>query len=162
MAPSSAQAERGFSQLKLVKTDIRSKLGQSALNHSLAIKFLSKDIKDFDPKEAFGHWNKSSVLPRRPNVRTKTLAIQSQSSQSEHEMEGVQTQESVQESVENEIHVVLNEIPVESNVSNDVEGDVSEKSVSEDESDESEMSEEEESVYERLKEIEREIEREEL
>ena len=60
------------------------------------------------------------------------------------------------------IHVVLNEIPVESNVSNDVEGDVSEKSVSEDESDESEMSEEEESVYKRLKEIEREIEREEL
>ena len=34
LSPSSAEAERGFSHLKLIKTNIRSKMGHDLLNHS--------------------------------------------------------------------------------------------------------------------------------
>jgi hypothetical protein len=38
LSPSSAVAERGFSQLKLIKTNLRTKLNHSTLNNCLAIK----------------------------------------------------------------------------------------------------------------------------
>ena len=58
--------ERGFLQLKLTKTDVRNKLGQSTLNDCLAIKLLSPHISDFDPTKAINHWNESAVRSRRP------------------------------------------------------------------------------------------------
>lgn len=51
-SPSSAQAERGFSQLKLVKSNLRNRLGQNSLNNILAIKFLSNDIRSYNPEKA--------------------------------------------------------------------------------------------------------------
>ena len=72
MAPSSAQAEPGFSQLKVVKTNIRANLGQTSLNNSLAVKFLSKDISQYDPSDAIQYWNDSALLQRRPNTRDQS------------------------------------------------------------------------------------------
>ncbi|XP_014662095.1 PREDICTED: zinc finger protein 862-like [Priapulus caudatus] len=88
MSPSSAEAERGFSQLKLVKTNIRSKLGQTSLNHCLAIKMLSPDIKDFNPTKAIHHWNESCVRSRRPTSNANTK--QSSYTQSLQVLENIQ------------------------------------------------------------------------
>lgn len=48
-SPSSAQAERGFSQLNIVKSNLRDRLGQNSLYNILAIKFLSNDIHSYNP-----------------------------------------------------------------------------------------------------------------
>ena len=71
MAPSSAEAERGFSQLKLIKTDLRSTLGQDVLNQCLGIKMLSDDITTYDPLPAIDHWNGCGIRSRRPLFKTK-------------------------------------------------------------------------------------------
>ncbi|KAL4222363.1 hypothetical protein ACF0H5_018402 [Mactra antiquata] len=52
MSPTSSEAERGFSQLKLIKTRLRTKLCQSSLNDLLAIKLGAPSIKAFNPTEA--------------------------------------------------------------------------------------------------------------
>ena len=69
MSPSSSEAERGFSQLKLIKTNLRSKLGQSALNHCMGIKMLAPDIKEYDPHPAIHYWNSMSIRARRPYLK---------------------------------------------------------------------------------------------
>ena len=66
---SSAEVERGFSQLKLLKTDMRSKLKESHLNDLMSIKLLSAPVSEFNPTEAIQLWNKSGVRPRRPNFK---------------------------------------------------------------------------------------------
>lgn len=103
MSPSSSEAERGFSQLKLTKTDIRSNLGQDALNHSLAIKLLSAPIKQFNPLESIQHWNTSSVRSRRPTLKDKDNLHDDVDHvlRLEGEREGNEAQE-----VENEIQVL--------------------------------------------------------
>ena len=63
---SSAEVERGFSQLKLLKTDMRSKLKESHLNDLISIKLLCAPVPDFDPAEAIQLWNTSGSLARRP------------------------------------------------------------------------------------------------
>ena len=77
LSPSSSEAERGFSQLKLIKTKIRSKLGQTALNHCMGIKMLAPGIKEYDPLPAINYWNNSGVRSRRPfhkdNMQTKSV-----------------------------------------------------------------------------------------
>ena len=52
MSPSGAEAERGFSQLKLLKTPLRSRRNQLSLNCWLCIKLHSPSIKQFNPAEA--------------------------------------------------------------------------------------------------------------
>lgn len=66
ISPSSAEAERGFSTLKLIKTRLRSRLSQNVLNDLLGIKMCSRSINDFDPTEAIHQWNKSGERSRRP------------------------------------------------------------------------------------------------
>ena len=66
LSPSSSEAERGFSQLKLIKSNLRSRLGQSALNQCMAIKLLAPDIEAFDPLPAIYRWNSMGVRSRRP------------------------------------------------------------------------------------------------
>ena len=86
MSPSSSEAERAFSQLKLIliKTNLRRKLGQSALNHCMGIKMLASDIKEYDPHPAIHYWNSMSIRARRPylkdHIKTKvqTLELQTQ------------------------------------------------------------------------------------
>lgn len=63
---SSAEVEQGFSQLKLLKTDMRSKLKESHLNDLMSMKLLSAPISEFDPTEAIDLWNTSGCHPRRP------------------------------------------------------------------------------------------------
>ena len=65
---SSAEVERGFSQLKLLKTDMRSKLKESHINDLMSIKLLSVPITEFDPSEAIQLWNTSGTRPRRPHL----------------------------------------------------------------------------------------------
>ncbi|ELU00533.1 hypothetical protein CAPTEDRAFT_185334 [Capitella teleta] len=54
---SSAEAERVFSQLKIVKSDIRSKLQDTRVSDLLTIQLCSPSIEDFDPTEAIHLWN---------------------------------------------------------------------------------------------------------
>lgn len=60
--------EPGFSQLKLLNTDMRSKLKESHLNDLMSIKLLSVRITEFDPSEAIQLWNTSGTQPRRPHL----------------------------------------------------------------------------------------------
>ena len=67
---SSAEAERGFSHMKLIKSNIRSRLTTDSLRDLLRIKLESSDIKAFDPKEAVELWQSSSIVTgrnRRPD-----------------------------------------------------------------------------------------------
>ncbi|KAK3103242.1 hypothetical protein FSP39_017756 [Pinctada imbricata] len=64
---SSAEAERGFSQLKLIKTKLRTNLSDTSLNEQLAIKLLSPSMENFDPDDAIQYWNTSVLRSRRPN-----------------------------------------------------------------------------------------------
>ena len=82
MSPSCSEAERVFSQLKLIKTNLRSKLGQSALNHCMGIKMLAPDIKEYDPHPAIHYWNNVSIRARRPylkdHIKTKVQTLELQ------------------------------------------------------------------------------------
>ena len=69
---SSAEVERGFSQMKLLKSDVRSRLTQERLNDLMTIKMLSPGIKDFTPTEAINAWNTSGTRPRRPLLRDRS------------------------------------------------------------------------------------------
>ena len=71
---SSSEVERGFSQLKLLKTSFRSSLSEKHLNNSLAIKMLSKPISEYDPSEAIDFWNTSGLCVRRPVFKDKSRA----------------------------------------------------------------------------------------
>ena len=74
---SSAEVERGFSQLKILKSDIRSTLSEERLNDLLAVKLLSADIQNFDPMPAIELWNTSSVRTRRPLLMDRTSSRES-------------------------------------------------------------------------------------
>lgn len=67
LPPSSAEAERGFSQLKLIKTPMRSSMSQNLLNNYMTVKMLSNS-STFCPSEAIHLWNQTGVRPRRPFV----------------------------------------------------------------------------------------------
>jgi hypothetical protein len=71
LSPSSAEAERGFSQLKIIKTSLRSRLNQLTLNQVLCIKLHSQDILHFNPEPAIQVWNTSSTRQRRPCFQRK-------------------------------------------------------------------------------------------
>ena len=75
MSPSSSEAERGFYQLKLIKNNLRSKLGQSVLNHCMGIKMLASDIKEYDPHPAIHYWNSMSIRARRPYLKDHIIVI---------------------------------------------------------------------------------------
>lgn len=74
---SSAEVERGLSQLKILKSDIRSTLSEERLNDLLAVKLLSADIQNFDPMPAIELWNTSSVRTRRPLLMDRTSSRES-------------------------------------------------------------------------------------
>ena len=69
--PSSAEAERGFSQLKLVKSNLRSNLDQKTLNNLLAVKMLAS-VETYNPAKAIEHWNNSGARSKRPNFLEST------------------------------------------------------------------------------------------
>ena len=61
----SADCERGFSHSKLVKSDWRSKLQDTAVTDSLTVVLQTPSELDFNPEDAVRHWNGKST--RRPN-----------------------------------------------------------------------------------------------
>ena len=70
LSPSSSEAERGFSQLKLTKTSLRTKMNGQALNETLRIKLLSAPVCEFHPLPAISLWNGPSQRAWRPNFKT--------------------------------------------------------------------------------------------
>jgi len=56
LPPTSVENERAFSQLKLLKTDIRHRLGQGRLDCLLQIRLNGSDIEEFNPDPAIDHW----------------------------------------------------------------------------------------------------------
>ena len=66
ISATSAEAERGFSELKLLKTDNRNCLAMSSLNTLLRIRLLSPVVEAFDPGAAIEHYNKA--LKRRKSA----------------------------------------------------------------------------------------------
>ena len=59
---SSADAERGFNRLKMVKSDWRSKLSDVHLSEQMTIMLEGPSILQFDPMPAINLW---SLTPRR-------------------------------------------------------------------------------------------------
>ena len=49
ISPASAEVERGFTQLKLIKNDRRNSLKGTSLNKLLAVRMLTPSITDYDP-----------------------------------------------------------------------------------------------------------------
>ncbi|KAH3806666.1 hypothetical protein DPMN_134990 [Dreissena polymorpha] len=64
ISPSSAEAERGFSQLKLLKTRLRTRMTQPVLNNLLCIKLEAPDVEHFDPIDGVHNWNTSGIRMR--------------------------------------------------------------------------------------------------
>jgi len=62
----SADAERGFSELKLVKSDWRTNLGNDVLTDLLHVSLHTAHIGGFDPTAAIHLWNASGPRTRRP------------------------------------------------------------------------------------------------
>ena len=66
---SSAECERGFSAMKLIKTDVRNRLTVNVLTDVLRIKLMSPSISDFEPTDAIHAWNVTSLTQTKlPNV----------------------------------------------------------------------------------------------
>lgn len=166
MSPSSAQAERGFSQLKLCKSNLRNRMGQVLLNDVFAIKYLSEPMCTFEPENAVNLFNLK--VTRRPSERKKKSVSHSVSEiqnvsvsqnvevesteivqSDDHEIDVTELQladKKVVEQQENQSEVE-NESEVERDSENEVESE-----------DESGSSESEETVFERLMEYEIEYE----
>ena len=68
ISPSSAEAERGFSKLRNIKTRLRSRLSQSVLNDIMCVKMEGKSISEFDPSKAIYSWSTSSERTRRVDI----------------------------------------------------------------------------------------------
>ncbi|XP_076441074.1 uncharacterized protein LOC143280324 [Babylonia areolata] len=77
----SADCERGFSLMKRVKTDWRSRLRSDTLTDLMVVKLQSPDVSDFDPLPSINHWSKCGPRKRRPNFqkRQKTEKPESES-----------------------------------------------------------------------------------
>ena len=61
---SSSECERGFSAMKLIKTDYRNKLSSNRMTDIIRIKLHSVDLDQFDPTHAIHEWNQ--LVKRRP------------------------------------------------------------------------------------------------
>lgn len=63
---SSSDVERGFSQLKLIKANLRSTMTQETLNDLMTIKLHSGKIDEFDPVPFVEFWAMGGARSRRP------------------------------------------------------------------------------------------------
>lgn len=157
-SPSSAQAERGFSQLKLVKSNLRNRLGQNSLNNILTIKFLSNDIQSYNPEKAVDNFFMSKK--RRLRVR-QTVSVPACASVLQSERGGLRVAEVETERENGEPEIVRDSENSETVYERESDTE-SERVDSENEfvSENEFESEDEETVYERLQDIEMELERE--
>ena len=66
---SSAENERGFSLMKLVKTDRRSRMNNATLNDLMTIQLESGSVLNFDPDPAINQWMNGGKRKRRPGFK---------------------------------------------------------------------------------------------
>ena len=66
----STACERGFSHMKLIKTDIRNSLSENTLSNGILIKLYSAPTDEFDPIPAIEYW--LSLKERRPGTSGST------------------------------------------------------------------------------------------
>ena len=74
---STAECERGFSHMKIIKNDYRNKLHASTMTDLMTVKLISPEIDDCDPLPAVHHWNQSAHKSRRPVFYDSELSGQS-------------------------------------------------------------------------------------
>ncbi|XP_059201277.1 zinc finger protein 862-like [Centropristis striata] len=74
MPASTADCERGFNVMKIVKSDWRSSLKCETLSDLLMMHLSSPSIKDFDPSPAVQVWHASSLRSRRPDLMENRAA----------------------------------------------------------------------------------------
>ncbi|XP_013419987.1 phosphopantothenoylcysteine decarboxylase subunit SIS2-like [Lingula anatina] len=101
---SSAENERAFNRMKLIKTAHRSNLSTSSLDNLMTVHLLSKPIRQFNPDAAIDDW--FSATSRHPTFRNgltkksrKLQAIATSSTSQEHEIDAV---------IENEEENIIN------------------------------------------------------
>lgn len=80
---STADCERGFSVLKQVKSDWRSRLKGESLSDLLKTQLCSPDIKDFDPTKAISIWHADSLHRRKPEFVRKNITKETSDSEEE-------------------------------------------------------------------------------
>ena len=66
---SNAQCERGFSHMKIVKSDWRSSLTVTAVTDILRIILQTSNVGDYDPEDALLMWLKGGKRSKRPYIR---------------------------------------------------------------------------------------------
>ncbi|XP_051815715.1 uncharacterized protein LOC127537473 [Acanthochromis polyacanthus] len=62
----SAENERGFSTMKLMKTNRKTRMAGSTLDKIMTIKMCTPSVCDFDPDKAIDNWLGGGQAPRRP------------------------------------------------------------------------------------------------
>lgn len=72
MPASTADCERGFNAMKMVKSDWRSSLNCETLSDLLMVHLSSPSIKEFDPSPAVEVWHASSLRSRRQDLMEDT------------------------------------------------------------------------------------------
>ncbi|XP_052401354.1 zinc finger protein 862-like [Carassius gibelio] len=76
MPASTADCERGFNVMKMVKSDWRSSLKCETLSDLLFVHLSSPSIKDFDPSTAVEMWHASSIRSMRPDLMEDAAAAE--------------------------------------------------------------------------------------
>lgn len=62
-----ADCERGFNVMKMVKSDWRSRLDANTLSDLLVVQLTSPDIPDYDPAPAVELWHSDCIRRHRPD-----------------------------------------------------------------------------------------------
>lgn len=64
---STADCEKGFNVMKLLKSDWRSRLASATLSDLMMAQLATPSIEDSDPTSAIQLWHQESIRPRRPD-----------------------------------------------------------------------------------------------
>lgn len=65
---STAECERGFNVMKMIKSDWRSALNNTSINDLMCVLLESSTITDFNPQRAIQLWLKSGIRRKRPEM----------------------------------------------------------------------------------------------
>ncbi|XP_053385073.1 uncharacterized protein LOC128550296 [Mercenaria mercenaria] len=83
LPPTSVSCETSFSQMKLVKTNRRTRLQAKTLNDLMVVKLQSPGIDKFNPDEGIDKWLTTSAKPRKPGYRRTKAASKSEAAEAE-------------------------------------------------------------------------------
>ena len=84
MPASSTEAERGFSTMKLIKTNLRASMKSETLNDLLRIVLLSPSESEYDPTAAVEHWY--AARARRMRSAGAQVSIEEEASDEEEDV----------------------------------------------------------------------------